>query len=88
MGSAFRAHKLHFADDGKPRGGRPAQRGRQTSMLYFPDSASVAAVCFRAHHAAFRFGYEAVAESPKAENAQSLTYSAGRTADRRSFVTH
>ena len=57
-------------------------------MLYFPDSASIAAICFRAHHAAFRFGYEAVAESPKAENAQSLTYTAGRTADRRSFVTH
>ena len=31
-------------------------------MLYFLDSASIAAICFRAHHAAFRFGYEAVAD--------------------------
>ena len=36
MGSAFRAHKLHFADDGKLRGGWPTQ----TAMLYFLDSAS------------------------------------------------
>ena len=31
-------------------------------MLYFPDSASIAAICFRAHHAAFRLSYEAVAD--------------------------
>ena len=47
-------------------------------MLYFPDSASIAAICFRAHHAAFRFGYEAVADGvsrprPKMRSLRSLT---------------
>ena len=65
-----------------------ANEGGRQRCCTFPDSASIAAICFRAHHAAFRFGYEVVAEQPKAENAQSLTYAAGRTADRRSFVTH
>ena len=39
-----------------------ANEGADSDAVYFPDYAPIAAICFRAHHAAFRFGYEAVAE--------------------------